>query len=315
MVRFPLLILRWNIKARYKLQDLRDFTIPHEQFSKALGWEILSFVSLFTIAMGLLEYQRFLASVVLFSLASAALSLSVFIQILAVRYWLGKWFLVAVTIIGTVGLMLYLIGIVNQGETTYYASRISLDVLASEQRAKEWNAAHVQKPVVPEPKKPDLIADFVGLTDLLMVISNQGDQTAHQPTFQAVLVDEDKNAGLLPIGKQTGSYLREHASFVRITLLHYGNDSVIDIIKESDRLLGYVILTCDDCKRIRYYWIYYENKKGGWYAESDTEPNSKKFMTEARNPGHLDQLVPAYKRHSIKDTIGIVRYPEQGLFH
>jgi hypothetical protein len=122
------------------------------------------------------------------------------------------------------------------------------------------------------PESPDLIADFLGPADLSLVISNQERPSAHQPTFQTALVDEDNmSAGLLPIGRQTGNYLRGHASLYRIPLLHYGNDATLRLIKPGDRIVGFIALSCDDCKRIRWYWIYYENTISGWYAESNSQ--------------------------------------------
>ena len=123
---------------------------------------------------------------------------------------------------------------------------------------------------------------------------------------------------VLPIPSYTGSYLRGHASFLRIPLLHYDNNSVLHLIKPHDRLFGWITLTCSDCDRMRWYWLYYENTVGGWYAEAQTEPDSRHVYISvpsiAKQPNMLDEMVAVADRRVIEAKNGIVRYAEQGTF-
>jgi hypothetical protein len=47
--------------------------------------------------------------------------------------------------------------------------------------------------------------------------------------------------------------------------------------KVGSRIFGYVKATCPDCAHDRYYWIYTDYGKSGWYAElpANEFPNSK----------------------------------------
>jgi hypothetical protein len=169
--------------------------------------------------------------------------------------------------------------------------------------------------VLLEPESPDLIAEFDNPDDIHLVISNPTTATANQPKFMTVLVDLDITpVQLLPIPQQTGDYLRGKSSLLRIPILHYGNTNVLNIVKPHHTLLGWISLSCADCKKIRWYWLFYEYTVGGWYSESPTQPDSQLLMKMAkeRNIAPLDEIVPTQKRMPIKKMDGIGKFPEQG---
>lgn len=164
---------------------------------------------------------------------------------------------------------------------------------------------------------PDLIADFVKPKDLELVISNPSLATAHQPTFGTDLINLDNpSLAILPIGRQTGDFLRPKASLLRIPLLHYGTTAVLDQIRPGDRLFGWMSLSCADCKRIRWYWIYYEYTKGGWYAETTKEPISselaKEFSQLVNGTISVTEFAHPRKKNEIRTIHGVVRFQEQG---
>jgi hypothetical protein len=180
------------------------------------------------------------------------------------------------------------------------------------------------KPPAVAPKQPkgniqeaDLIADFVDPEDLDMVISNPTQTAANQPTFQTILVNlEAPSPFILPIGRQTGDFLKGHASLYKIQVLHYGNAIALNGIKPGDRIFGWIALSCADCMTIRYYYVYYEYMKGGWYSEAPTEPSPNKLHTDyvalARRSISFDSYAGPNKRIPIVDRHSPVRFPEQG---
>jgi hypothetical protein len=170
------------------------------------------------------------------------------------------------------------------------------------------------KPVV---IAPDLIADFVEPDDIALIISNPSPVTAHQPSFGTLLVNlAAPTVSILPIGRQTGDFLISHASIFRIPILHYGNNLALEGLKPADRIFGWIALTCSDCKRVRYYYVYYEYMSGGRYSESPTEPSFKNlvlnFASLSKSSMSLDEFVKPNKRVPIRDLHGPIRFPEQG---
>jgi len=165
-----------------------------------------------------------------------------------------------------------------------------------------------------EKPSPDLIAEFVDPDDIHLVISNPTTETANQPKFMTVLFDLSNTPDPLPIPQYTGDYLRGKASLLRIPILHYGNMSVLNVVRPHDTLLGWITLSCANCKRIRWYWLSYEYTASGWYSELSTQPDSQSLwkMVKERNVSRLDEVIPAQKRVPIRNTDGIVRFPEQG---
>jgi hypothetical protein len=164
-----------------------------------------------------------------------------------------------------------------------------------------------------------LLADFINPVDVELAVSNQGGPTAHDPTFQTFLIDLDNlSAGVLPISRHTGNFLRGKASLLPIPILHYNSTAALNVIKPHDRLWGYIALSCSDCLRIRWYYLYYEDSEKGWYSESITEPNERLVFTnlvKADNPVPTDTLVPSVDRRTIKIPTGKTRFPEQGTLN
>jgi hypothetical protein len=108
--------------------------------------------------------------------------------------------------------------------------------------------------IIPPSKPPepaDLRAEFVAPEDIELIVFNQSSATAYQPTFQTILVDLERSSlDILPIGRQTGDFLRPHSRLLRIPLLHYGNTAAADLVKPNIwmdctvvlRLLAYTVL-------------------------------------------------------------------------
>jgi hypothetical protein len=130
MVRPYLVFLRWKIKVRSRLQAVTSFHISHDKFRQVLTVEILSFASLFGIAMGLLEYHRFYAAIILFAIGSLILGIRLLIAVFVIvtrLKWLFIFPIIGATIWGTD----YLVGVVIQAESEYYASTERTDEATS----------------------------------------------------------------------------------------------------------------------------------------------------------------------------------------
>ena len=166
---------------------------------------------------------------------------------------------------------------------------------------------------------PDLEADFLKAgKELQFVISNAGGDTAQTPAFQTILCDLDNGSlGILPIPRQTGDFLRPRSSLLRIPILNYGQSSVMNLLKPTDRVFGWVSLMCANCIRQRWYWVYFNlGTAEGWYSEAKTQPPSKPLFDISNNPNFkesdLDSIVSVNSRKAIVTKDGIVRFPEQG---
>jgi hypothetical protein len=120
VLRLSLLLLRWKIKVRSFFQSIVALRVPHETFRKFFTFEIISFVSMFGFAMGLLTYHRFIAAIILFSVGFITLSVRGMLgafSIIKPWKWAGVFVVFMITVCGE----LYLMGIVNQAESEYYS--------------------------------------------------------------------------------------------------------------------------------------------------------------------------------------------------
>jgi hypothetical protein len=136
-VRVVPVLLRWKIKLRYYLESMRGIRIPHEQIRKILALEIFSFISLFTIAMALLDHERFVGSIVVFCFACNVLCLSSVIWVFSVRKFYLKLLLAVAVFVGGIVLMSYLMGLVEQSKDKYYTKLISEFVRESKDAASK----------------------------------------------------------------------------------------------------------------------------------------------------------------------------------
>jgi hypothetical protein len=113
---------------RYCWADIKAIRIPDETFKKFLGLELASSVSLFWIGATLLEYQRFKATICLFSVACATLASSILISIFPIPSTAWRRISVLATYGCTIWLTVYLMGVVRQAQTDYYANKTTQDV-------------------------------------------------------------------------------------------------------------------------------------------------------------------------------------------
>jgi multisubunit Na+/H+ antiporter MnhG subunit len=136
MVRISLRLLRWKIKLRGHLEDLRDLHILPEKIGKIVG--IASFPVLSATAMGLLRYQRFSAAIILYSLGCISLALSTLVWFSSVKHAVWEWAFILMTDVGILLLMPYLMGVVGQAQTEYYPAKIKEDARASKETLDKW---------------------------------------------------------------------------------------------------------------------------------------------------------------------------------
>jgi hypothetical protein len=162
MARLHLVLLRWKIKIRRRFASIAAFHVPHDRVSQFLAVEILSFASLFGIAMGLLEYHRFYAAIVLFSLGCLILGL----RLLIACFLIGnrfKWLTAILVVLGTISGTNYLVGVVIQAESEYYATIEQTDEAMSVAAPKKLPTKNTQTLASPEHGPPPSVLSIRAL--------------------------------------------------------------------------------------------------------------------------------------------------------
>lgn len=83
-------------------------------------------------------------------------------------------------------------------------------------------------------------------------------------------------------------------------------------LKTGEHLFGIAFANCPECEHIHYYWLYFQQGGGGWYAEA---PDDWAFRLTELPPGiksqgvpaSADYLVPNERRIRIEEKVYSVR--------
>lgn len=139
-MRISLLLLRWKIKMGWLFRAMRHFQMPHEKIHKIFLSEALSFGCLFGIAMGLLNYDRFQASTILFSVAVFVLAFQLLLRVFSDHLVWRKSVLILSIFVAALYGTRYLTGVCKQAENNYYFSKMASDAAESKRIIDEWKS-------------------------------------------------------------------------------------------------------------------------------------------------------------------------------
>jgi pimeloyl-ACP methyl ester carboxylesterase len=115
---------------------------------------------------------------------------------------------------------------------------------------------------------------FYDINDLSFSLVNRSDVTAQQPKYTIGIADLSKpyyargqppRPKPLPIPtRKVHDDVRPHQRLDKFKLM---NDDSWSHVKNGDELFGRVILSCLNCDKQRYYWLYWKVGETGWYVE------------------------------------------------
>ena len=151
-----------------------------------------------------------------------------------------------------------------------------------------------QKEPVPEPKqeeKPDVSLALVDISSVAVLVVNAGDMVVRDPKYSLLLwnLDLPDRQDPLPI-PVTGlkDWVRPHENLGPQAAISL--PTVQPLVQLGNRLLGYMSVSCPDCKRTKYYWVYVVAGQHGWYSEL---PDGKYPATNG-----LFRLIPGIRQRS-----------------
>jgi hypothetical protein len=143
----------------------------------------------------------------------------------------------------------------------------------------------------------------------LALLNLSGIEIVRDPKYQVVLWNLDTPAGReirqpLPIPVSTArDFIRPRDYLGPLQIM--GQPGVRSLVKNGDRIFGCAMALCSNCRSTRYYWLYFVDGQGGWYAEGK-RPNlqtiAKHLPNISQNPEQfLLQVAPLKKRLRIED--------------
>jgi hypothetical protein len=155
-----------------------------------------------------------------------------------------------------------------------------------EQLAKSFEAAlkgvfestEFRKRQETAPIKPDLSIRLVHPASFALVIHNDSSVVVREVKHSYGIWNLDKNV-ILPIPIAAVDWIRpgEYSGPFAVVSL----PTVAPLIKEKDRLFGFIGVSCPECLANRFYWVYAVSGEGGWYSR----------IPDGKGPA-LDRLVP-----------------------
>jgi hypothetical protein len=163
----------------------------------------------------------------------------------------------------------------------------------------------------PKPEPPDVELRFVYPKTPSVLLVNTSKVVVREPKYWSNLINlnEVARAGkeaarfnFLPIPYRAGDWIRPGEALGPNEMI--GMPRVQEKIVAGDVIFGSAGVTCPDCKRTAYYWVFIVIGTGGWYAETLVPSFSGlKIWDIATNPqAALDKLAPAATRVPIGDS-------------
>ncbi len=127
-----------------------------------------------------------------------------------------------------------------------------------------WVKASVQE--IPTTHQPDLVLEFGSPKALIFKVKNQTEIVADNLHYGFGIWDLDEGfPNALPIPYQREAFLRGKSELGPSQLL-------TQLGKVGHRYFGFARVTCRNCQRERYYWLYFVHgmETGAWYTEVQT---------------------------------------------
>ncbi len=117
-------------------------------------------------------------------------------------------------------------------------------------------------------EQPVVGLNFVYKENTAVMVRNLSKAVIEKPKYHVALFNLDENinerSNPLPIPVAMGDYIRPEDGWGPNSMLSI--PSVTKRVNSGDRLIGWALVTCPKCP-IKYYWVYIQKGKGGWYAE------------------------------------------------
>jgi hypothetical protein len=162
-------------------------------------------------------------------------------------------------------------------------------------------------------QEPDLGMEFVSPQDVAFRMVNLSDAIVRDAKYTFVLVDLDGPRTVvsgdsaipqilqIPTTVNSGDFLKPRHKYMQRPLSTF--QGVQTVVKQGDRIFGYVTVTCPNCVKERSYWVYFVNGPGGWYYEF-TGDGAVQFpigLVLTNTEKTLAQIAPVVKRIPISN--------------
>jgi hypothetical protein len=124
-------------------------------------------------------------------------------------------------------------------------------------------------PSIETAAKPEIFAMFIQATSPGVVLMNKTDAVIKDPICTLQMWNLSKTPPIvLPSWDepQPNRFIKKGTGLLLATL---DNDKMKPLISDGDRVFGYVMVDCPDCKAARFYWLYapYNRPTEAWYSE------------------------------------------------
>ncbi|MGI9101726.1 MAG: hypothetical protein ACR2IF_04695 [Terriglobales bacterium] len=168
-----------------------------------------------------------------------------------------------------------------------------------QERAGAADKATVRK--ITPPEKPDIQLFFfpsLDQTGMLVGLHNPSEALVREPYYMPVMWDLDaddyKQPLHVPARTFKDSWIRPKGNFGPYSITHSPEEIRV---KHGDRIFGYVVVTCPDCKTQRIYWVYANSgTTEGWYSEATDAPSFSKIEAQIESIRRdLDGFLASYK--------------------
>jgi hypothetical protein len=133
-------------------------------------------------------------------------------------------------------------------------------------------AVGITTPPVLRPRiepKPDISLQLVYVKGFAAVLANTSKTTLRDPKFAPLVWDLDierKDPLPAPVwGATANDWIRPGENMGPQAIISLPN--VYPLVKQGDRIFGVIYVSCPDCARTKWYWVYAVLGKSGWFSE------------------------------------------------
>lgn len=148
--------------------------------------------------------------------------------------------------------------------------------------------------------KPDVTIRLVYAKSPTLLIGNSSDIIARDIKYWSAIWNLDSPAQPLPIPVDKFDYIKPHeASGPRA---FFSLPNVERLLKQGNRLAGFIGITCAECVTTRYFWVYVTWGTGGWSSELaqntviDLQALGKLIPSIANDPEEFFKDIPQESR-------------------
>ena len=119
--------------------------------------------------------------------------------------------------------------------------------------------------------RPDIALKLVYPAGVAVMMVNESDVVLREPKYVPAMwnLDREKWSEPLPIPVESGDWIRPREALLPMVFI--GQDRILTLLKQGDRLVGVISVTCPDCIRTKSYWVYIKHGIEGWFSEIPQE--------------------------------------------